>query len=889
LIGGQPLTDLQKIDYLTAILEGGSYKKLRPYGNPDFYTKPLLDEISRLKREYIKPDDLATILAGQEEQLKQTEKIHQKGSHKGKIRGEYLKLSGSLEKNRELLDVYRSYEAVLAKEQKYDFEDMLGETISALEKEEEFLRLGQETYHYVLADEHQDVNGSQNRLLDLLVSFHERPNLFVVGDEKQAIYRFQGASMENFLYFEDRFPGTVTISLTDNYRSGQVILDAAHSLITTDAGEAEKLRLPLTATNDKNSSVSLAQFPHQHLELAWLTADISKEIKGGLKPEEIAVIARTNREVILIADALGEMKIATTASVDTELLNHPIIKLVRSLLASLSTPIAEADLITLLHAPYFKIPLADLVCITSAGTSKKNLLALIGSRSDLEAVGVTQPELVLAVLKLLQGAHYKSGYQDISTEVRELVQHSGLFDYALETNPLEHATLLRQFYDEVAELEATGGVKSLADLKRSFDRMVAHQITPSATPLLSCSGVSIMTAHKAKGLEFERVYITNATDRAWGGGRRGRQFSVPTKKNRLAETDIDDERRLFFVALTRAKTAVVLLASDLSVVGSPLTTSRFLDEIDSGYIKPLAVDDFITNFKPGDSLRVASQTKLIEPDLLKTFFLNRGLSVTALNNYRRSPWEYFYRNLLQVPEAKSLSLIYGNVMHAVMGMTVSYFEKQGALPTPTEYTAWLTKELDKAPTSTEDYTRLHERASEALLGYLGEYGDTLPKLSKQELSIKVMLQTDLPDLPEIPLKGVIDRVDIDEAGKYIRVVDYKTGKPKTKGQIEGTTKDSDGGYKRQLVFYKLLFSLLAGDKLSDDKVPTDYELIFLEPTPAGKYKNYSTTIDDKEVSDLTAEIIATAKAIVSGEFLDLPCDPEVCNYCDLANLLQAKK
>ena len=200
------------------------------------------------------------------------------------------------------------------------------------------MRLVQETYHYVLADEHQDVNGSQNRLLDLLVSFHKRPNLFVVGDEKQAIYRFQGASMENFLYFEDRFPGTATISLTDNYRSGQVILDAAHSLITTDAGEAEKLRLPLTATTDKKSAVSLAQFPHQHLELAWLTADISKQLKSGLEPEEIAVIARTNREVILIADALTGAKIATTASVDTELLNHPIIKLVRLSLIHISEP-----------------------------------------------------------------------------------------------------------------------------------------------------------------------------------------------------------------------------------------------------------------------------------------------------------------------------------------------------------------------------------------------------------------------------------------------------------------------------------------------------------------------------------------------------------------------
>ena len=121
---------------------------------------------------------------------------------------------------------------------------------------------------------------------------------------------------------------------------------------------------------------------------------------------------------------------------------------------------------------------------------------------------MTDLAAVLAVSDLLETTHREAGSQSISAQVRTLVQCSGLFSYALETDPLRHAVLLRQFYDEIAELEVAGTIQSLADLTRSFDRMEAHQITPSATPILNPGGVAVMTAHKAKGLEFERVYIT---------------------------------------------------------------------------------------------------------------------------------------------------------------------------------------------------------------------------------------------------------------------------------------------------------------------------------------------------------------------------------------------
>jgi len=236
VIGGRPASDLDKITIVENILEDTQFKLLRPIGNPTYYVKPVLNIIGSLKKEYITPDIFAELLTEQETELMSIEQFHAKGAHKGKERGEYTKCEKSLQKNRELLLLYRQYESLLSEGSLYDFEDMIVETVKALQSNEDMLRDLQETYQYVLADEHQDVNGSQNKILELLCNFHDQPNIFVVGDEKQAIYRFQGASLENFLYFEDMFPNTQRISLTENYRSGQTILDAAHSLIAVEDG-----------------------------------------------------------------------------------------------------------------------------------------------------------------------------------------------------------------------------------------------------------------------------------------------------------------------------------------------------------------------------------------------------------------------------------------------------------------------------------------------------------------------------------------------------------------------------------------------------------------------------------------------------------------------------
>ncbi len=297
IVGGRPASDLEKIEIIENLLEDKTYRRLRPHGDHSYYVKPILNAIATLKKENISTERFAEEINRQVQNLDTIEKFHTKGAHKGKIRGEYQEVEKFLERNQELLHLYQRYIAQLRALKLFDFEDMILDTIVALENNQDMLFDVQEKYQYILADEHQDVNQSQNRLIELIASYHERPNVFVVGDEKQAIYRFQGASLENFLFFEDMYQSAKTIALTSNYRSDQKILDLAHDSIKTEDPRLKDLRVPLIAKKEYEAVISKQCFSHQVIEDSWIIDQIKKHHDAGVPWQEMAVIVRTNREI----------------------------------------------------------------------------------------------------------------------------------------------------------------------------------------------------------------------------------------------------------------------------------------------------------------------------------------------------------------------------------------------------------------------------------------------------------------------------------------------------------------------------------------------------------------------------------------------------------------
>lgn len=884
-VGGRPASDLEKVSIIEDIIETGKVRSLRPHGNPAFYVKPIMSALALMKREYITPGKFVAIINKQEENLEQTPKIHEKGAHKGKVRGEYQKLEKELAKNRELLFVYRAYDQALTDGNLYDFEDMIFETVEALLKNEDMLRDLQERYQYILADEHQDVNGSQNRILELLASFHERPNLFVVGDEKQAIFRFQGASLENFLFFEEKFPHTKTIALTENYRSVQSVLDLAQELITQVESPAAALRVPLNSFSKSTGLIEKKVFVHEAIEDEELVNNIKNIIEAGERPEEIAVIVRSNKEVEALALALRLAGVPANATADGDILYHPITTAVRALIKAVLEPANEEALFAVLHAPYWGISRSDLVKVLQARNYAQSLARILSDEKTLASLELAAPLAFNKVLTVLEEARSKLVIETPHQILQFLLQSSGFINHLMKTDGLEGGRVVRRLYDEIESQVRTRQTATLIDISRMFSARTSHGL-PLNAPYIHTnrSAVQVMTAHKSKGLEFEQVFIPHLNDTRWGDSARPTYFRIPITKqvDDDAYDSLDDERKLLYVAITRAKTGLHLSYAKQNSDGRPFSGSPLLDEIGQTLINEVGVDTFETDFNPLSSLSLARKPVLIDNKFLQLTLAERGLSATSLNNYLLSPWNYFYRNVLRIPEVQAESAQFGTALHNTLRKATIYRSKNNTLPEVGLLKGYLENELDKLPLNIHTYTRFHERGLEALLVYLDYIGVNLPPVTKEEVKFQAMIKTGIEEFPDVLITGNIDRLDFDLEGSLIRVVDYKSGKAKTRGYIEGTVKDGTGDYKRQLTFYALLLSLQ-----DDDRLHTKNGLLsFVEADEKGKVHEEAYTISEKEIEALKVEIIRVTKEIVSGEFLIQPCDPKVCNYCELVTSLK---
>lgn len=290
IAGSQSSTEVESISIIESLVQTLPLTILRPWGDPNLYIKDILKKIEELKREGLGHEEFIKKINEAEKRVRENPDLyHEKGAYKGRMKVEFQEYLRKIEKNRELALIYQNYQDKLHELRLYDFSDMILEVMKALgngkmtkgkiEGNELKLTL-QEEYQYILVDEHQDTNSAQNRILELLSDFHDNPNIFVVGDVKQAIFRFQGASMENFLYFKNKYPTSSLIELFRNYRSTQNILDTAHSLIPTDT-QLESQHVMSKMPFD----IKIAEFKNETVEHYWIAKEIERLKDGGGRRE----------------------------------------------------------------------------------------------------------------------------------------------------------------------------------------------------------------------------------------------------------------------------------------------------------------------------------------------------------------------------------------------------------------------------------------------------------------------------------------------------------------------------------------------------------------------------------------------------------------------------
>lgn len=892
IIGSKAVSEIEQIRIIEEILGTQSFELLTPFGDPTYYVRPALGIIRQLKRENISPEKFSVAVKKQEKEFENNkgDAFHTKGAHKGKMKGEFTDLLKKIKKNKELSIVYEQYEKTLTKEKFYDYEDMLLEVIRTLESNGDLLLRLQEIHQFILADEHQDANFAQNRILELLSNFDDSPNLFIVGDEKQAIFRFQGASLENFLYFKKIFPKAKSIDLEDNYRSEQIILDAAHSLIEKNNIEEIK-RTRLVGKNSKNigPSVFVREFSNNSFEYMFLVEDIQKRIDTGISPASIAVIYRDNKDAFPILSHFEKSNIPYTVRSDQNVMGDINIGKLLLLFRTVLFPGKDELLGELLYADFLNCEPIDIYTVTDAASRQKIPIGQVLLNKKLLAdLPLRKPDVLLDVgekmLKWSKAARNKR----INDMFEMVIRESGFIDSIVKKGDPSLLQKVDALFRESEKLLETKRDATLVDFINYIDTLdqynvlVKADVTGSLVP-----AVSLMTAHKSKGLEFEYVYIVGVRDGHWGNKRNSSLFHIPIRGVELV-TGIDDERRLFYVALTRAKREVHISFSRKNDTGGDELPSQFLEEISKELLTKIDVVDIEKQLQRKQKYAESDsrmESSIVDPEFIKTKFLEQGLSVSALNNYIDCPWNYFWNNLIRLPRLRTHHQMYGTAVHEALKQffeKYSTFDDTSASSMKKYLLTAFERSINRQPLSTEHLLLSMEKGKKALSGYFDTYKDTWHKNVLLEYKI-AGVQVDMAIGQKIFLRGIIDKIEL-ITEDHVNVVDYKTRIPLSRNEIMGETKNSNGNYFRQLVFYKLL---LQGNE-TKPYIMDSGEIDFIEPDKKGQYKKerFEITPDDEEI--LLQEIQAVSKEIYTLEFLNKKCEKKDCEYCGLRDNLLNK-
>lgn len=888
IIGAHIATDAERAEILDTVLLETPVKHLRPFGDPLYYHPQAARAISTMKRENITPDALeARIEEAKREFDAQEGKVHEKGKYAGQMKGEFVTLQKRIEKTEDLLLVYRAYEEALTDARRYDFEDLILEVVRALETDETFRLQVQESLLYILADEHQDANRAQNALLELVASFHERPNLFIVGDEKQAIYRFQGADLDNVHYFRAKYPGTTILTLVENYRSTQSILDQALALVSASPDERLS-RVPLVANatyGPKPLTLTVCATPDQ--ELAQLAKNIEAAIEAGTPAGEIAVLVRRNRDVADVARALTRAGLPVTGAGEEDALQDRFVQALLRLLRVAAEP-RDEYLAGVLTLPGFPLTAADVARITQyARKERRTILSVLADDAALESARVQDIEGAQKLSAIIENLAQMASYERPAAVAEQALKESKLMSKILAAP--DRAEALSAVRGLLLAFEDLARREHDASLARALELLELYEARGIALPGRGGEDgtrVKVMTVHRSKGREFAQVFLPILTSGAWSTRARPEHFHLPDVLS--GSNELEDERRLLYVAITRAKEHATLSYATASEDGRGQDPSELLADLNPELIAEVPPDVPAEAWvaQVGAGMRGNANgggTQPSEDDLatLRSTFFAQGLSPTALNNYLECPWKYFYVNLLRIPEVENKFMLFGTAVHAALKRYADERARGTDIGTDGLLRAF-EYSLSRAPLSMHELAEMREKGERALTAWWEERHVSWPAETRAEVPV----QADLPlegssgapgtehEQEVLNLRGALDRVD--EVPGGVNVIDYKTGKPKSRNELMGATKDADGNYYRQLTFYKLLLA-----RTEEPRAMQAGIIEFVEPDDKGRIRTEAFEITDEAVRELETLIRKSAEEILALSFWNDPCDEEECPWCGL--------
>lgn len=855
------MTDVEVEARIREILTHPGFAILRPLGRPDTYISGIVRAISDAKKEAITPSMIREYVLKESKALKNDESnISTRGATKGKLKAEALERLEKFEKTSLLADIYEQYEAEKRANKLRDYDDLIITILTTLQTDELFLRLVQERFLYILVDEHQDTNNSQNYILNLIAEFFETPNIFIVGDEKQAVYRFQGASVENFLLLRKRWKSMKTISLDTNYRSHQDILDASFAMIENNYGEGEyaDLRVKLKSGNgDKKEPVHVIASENTNAMERYLAHEIQK-ITTKNPNATIAVITRRNRELERILQLLESNHIPVSSERSVDIFHHPIGVAFFHLLEYVSDPTRIDALSTTLALGMWGLSFAESIRVIRTLKS-----------GDLDSLDTELPALSQIRARLLKGGAVGG--------IIDMAEYSGFTALSSRDPAFVHVwrgiVTLAQTLSRESDLDnPTELVKVMLAYRESAESKTV-KVNLGAPDL----PIKAMTAHGSKGLEFDYVFIPYANEETWIGRSHGSSFILP-----IAEAnnhDIRDTRRLLYVAMTRARKHGVILYALEESDGRALTPLRFLSELDSKSIinKTLPREDVVLKKISADSKIGSENTDLLVHEA-KSTLIKSGLSVTALNHFLECPSKFLYESILKLPQAPSVSSEKGSSMHEALAR-IWFGRLRSKEDIEKIIIAVVTEYIDSSFLSTKEKEAVKKELitdAPAVAAALAPHFALFGKVSAES-----WVETPYDTAHEgkqitISLHGKLDAI-IDN-GKEVQVFDYKTKQGMTPAAVK---KNDNGNYFRQLAFYRLL---VENDfRFRNKSVSTS--LVFVSPDDKGRCPTVTISATDSDIVNLKEEIKTLVDSVWSGRVATEYCTDRLCKYCGYKRLL----
>jgi len=916
------VTELEELDFMTKLVlrmpkDNLFYSPKKPTKNIGY----LKNLFGKIKQEGWTSEQLIQKTLAHIEDIKADPEFqYKRGEKKGELKQTGQQEIKRFEKTIQAAKLYDEYQKILQEHSRYEFADMILWVIDLLKKEEGILYDLQESFQFLLVDEMQDTNGTQLELVNQLTSYDDSPNVFVVGDDDQAIYRFQGANLDNLSDYRKKYIDhkLVEVSLKTNYRSYQGILDKATALIENNKQRliyqmpnlTKELESFHTAKSKKDSQPNIISHYNPHYEYAHVANQIKELIDGGTKQNEIAVLCTKNAFCKTMGEYLNKLDVPFYTKASSSLLHFVFTKQVLNILRYVQVenkfPYSEDDvLFEILHYDLFKIAPQDVSklyidCYNfnkgKKYENRKSLRRFVLEEKEGESYSLFNQsanqiyEVVLLLENLIKAKSNNSLYRLMDIVSNKLK----LIDYILKCDDkFEKLELLNSIYDLIKEETERRPDVTLERFLENIDAFADNDIQLRYTKVFGNEkSVQVYTYHGAKGREFEHVFMLGCVDDQWENKRKGGFNTIKIPSNIFQtssdDKDIEELRRLFYVGITRAKKQLYISYYNEDAKGKKKSASTFVNEMYGE-----AQDEFeaaiVKNDMPREAL-IPFASLYVEPTPVKIAQLeeeyvtrqlqNFQMNVSALNSYLDCPISFYVKSILRAPSGKNESMTFGSVIHnALEDFFVQMQANGNNFPTKEELMKMLENQMysQRAKFSTEGYALKKEYGEQILGGMYDKFIDTWCKDVKLEEHVAAVVDG-------IKIKGFIDKVE--DLRDTIEFIDYKTGdregtyakeklkKPNPKGRTEKSKMGGD--YWRQAVFYKIL----ADESRKYLKPVHKAKYVFVEPDKETKEipdpVEFTFTPDD--ISLVKNQIKDTFESIMNHKFYE-GCGKEDCQYC----------